>query len=107
MTPERWLFDGERLSILRPRSGSYQAVDTSEAFAGASALAMQQLLAQGKSLGRTGFAWSGAGAASATPSPQPRSRERAPAFVAVPVSACVAQLLPGLAPWTRQEAGQN
>ena len=53
--PEVWRFGGERLSILRLRGNSYQAVDTSEVFAGASALAMEQLLAQGKELGRTGW----------------------------------------------------
>ena len=53
--PEVWRFDGERLSILRLRHGSYQAVETSEVFPGVSAAAMEQLLAQGRALDRTGW----------------------------------------------------
>jgi len=53
--PEVWRFDGERLTILRLRGGSYQPVDASEVFPGVSAAAVEQLLAQGKTLGRTGW----------------------------------------------------
>lgn len=53
--PEVWRFDGERLSMLRLRRGNYQPVDTSEVFPGVSAADIEQLLAQGKSLGRTGW----------------------------------------------------
>jgi Uma2 family endonuclease len=53
--PEVWRFDGEHLSMLRLRRGRYEGVETSEVFAGVSAAATEQLLAQGKSLGRTGW----------------------------------------------------
>jgi Uma2 family endonuclease len=53
--PEVWRFDGERLSILRLRRGNYQPADASEVFPGVSAAAIEQLLAQGKTLGRTGW----------------------------------------------------
>jgi YihY family inner membrane protein len=62
--PEVWRFDGERLSISCLRRGGYQEVDTSEVFPGIAAVAISQLLARGKSLGRTGWlrlarAWAG------------------------------------------------
>jgi Uma2 family endonuclease len=63
--PEMWRFDGERLAILRLRQGSYQAVEKSEVFQEVSAGAVEQLLGQGKSLGRIGWlrlvagAWAG------------------------------------------------
>ena len=53
--PEVWRFDGERLSILRLRGSSYEEVDISEVFPGASAAAISQLIEQGKSLGRIGW----------------------------------------------------
>jgi Uma2 family endonuclease len=53
--PEVWRFDGEHFSILRLRRASYQEVDTSEVFPGVPAAAIEHLLAQGKSLGRTGW----------------------------------------------------
>jgi len=53
--PEVWRFDRERLSILRLRGSSYEEVDISEVFPGASAAAMSQLIEQGKSLGRIGW----------------------------------------------------
>jgi Uma2 family endonuclease len=53
--PEVWRFDGEHFSILRLRRASYQEVGTSEVFPGVSAAAIKQLLAQGKTLGRTGW----------------------------------------------------
>jgi Uma2 family endonuclease len=48
-------FDGEHFSILRLRRASYEEVDTSDVFPGVSATAIEQLLAQGKSLDRTGW----------------------------------------------------
>ena len=53
--PEVWRFDGERLSMLRRRQGSYEEVDTSEVFRGVSAQAISELLEQGKPLGGTGW----------------------------------------------------
>jgi Uma2 family endonuclease len=53
--PEVWRFDGERLLMLRLRHGAYQEVDGSEVFPGVSAKAISELMAQGKSLGRTGW----------------------------------------------------
>ena len=53
--PEVWRFDGERLSILRLSHGAYQETDNSEVFSGVSAKAISQLMAQVKSLGRTGW----------------------------------------------------
>jgi Uma2 family endonuclease len=53
--PEVWRFDGERLSMLRLRRGGYEEVGTSEVFPGVSAQSISQLLAQGKSLGGTGW----------------------------------------------------
>jgi Uma2 family endonuclease len=53
--PEVWRFDGERSSMLRLRGGGYEEVVTSEVFRGALAQSISQLLAQGKSLGGTGW----------------------------------------------------
>ena len=53
--PEVWRFDGERLSMLRLRRGRYEDVGTSEVFPGVSAQSISRLLAQGKSLGGTGW----------------------------------------------------
>jgi Uma2 family endonuclease len=53
--PEVWRFDGERLSILRLRGGSYGEVDLSEVFPGVSAQSISLLLEQGKPLGGTGW----------------------------------------------------
>ncbi len=53
--PEVWRFGGEHLSMLRLRGVRSQEVDTSEVFPGVSARAISQLLAQGKSLGGTGW----------------------------------------------------
>jgi Uma2 family endonuclease len=53
--PEVWRFNGERLSILGLRGNTYQEVDSSEVFPNVSSFTISQLLAQGKSLGRTGW----------------------------------------------------
>ena len=53
--PEVWRFDGERLSMLPLSHGAYQETDNSEVFSGVSAKAISQLMAQVKSLGRTGW----------------------------------------------------
>jgi Uma2 family endonuclease len=53
--PEVWRFDGEHLSMLHLKRATYQEVDRSEVFPGVPAAAIEQLLAQGKSLGRTGW----------------------------------------------------
>ena len=53
--PEVWRFEGERLSRLRLRRGRYEEVGTSKGFPGVSAQSISQLLAQGKSLGGTGW----------------------------------------------------
>ena len=50
-----WRFDGERLSMLRLKGGSYEEVGTSEVFPGASAQFITRLLAQGKALGGPGW----------------------------------------------------
>jgi len=53
--PEVWRFNGERLSILGLRGNTYQEVDSGEVFPNVSSSTISQLLAQGKSLGRTGW----------------------------------------------------
>jgi Uma2 family endonuclease len=53
--PEVWRFDGERLAMLRLKSGGYEEVVTSEVFPGVSAQSISQLLAHGWSLGGTGW----------------------------------------------------
>jgi Uma2 family endonuclease len=53
--PEVWRFNGERLSILGLRGSTYQELDSSEVFPNVSSFTISQLLAQGKSLGRTGW----------------------------------------------------
>jgi Uma2 family endonuclease len=53
--PEVWRFDGERLSMLRLRRGTYEEVGTSEVFPGVSAQSISQFIVQGKALGGTGW----------------------------------------------------
>jgi Uma2 family endonuclease len=53
--PEVWRFDGERLSMLRLRDGSYEEVAASEVFPGVSAQVVSQLLERGKPLGGTSW----------------------------------------------------
>jgi Uma2 family endonuclease len=53
--PEVWGFDGEHLSMLHLKRATYQEVDRSEVFPGVPAAAIKQLLAQGRTLGRTGW----------------------------------------------------
>ncbi len=52
---EVWRFDGERLLILRLRRGIYEQVDASEVSPDVAAQSVSQLLANGKSLDRTGW----------------------------------------------------
>jgi Uma2 family endonuclease len=53
--PEVWRFKGERLSIFLLKAGRYQESDQSEVLPGLTAVALSQLLVQGRSLSAT--AW--------------------------------------------------
>jgi Uma2 family endonuclease len=53
--PELWLYNGDRLAILRLSRGRYEAAEKSVVFSGISAPALTELLQEGKALGRTGW----------------------------------------------------
>ena len=52
---EVWRFDGEHLRMYRLKSGKYEEGESSGVFPGVSAASISDLLAHGKSLGRTGW----------------------------------------------------
>ncbi len=53
--PEVWRYNGTRLEMFRLLARQYADAEESAAFPGVSATVLTRLLAQGKSLGRTGW----------------------------------------------------